>query len=276
MMPELSSRMRKSTSLLNVVGIALGSLGIVICIAALAWLWIANARVGRLAENLFDKLDRSLLVVRQRIAQTHDRVKEAKLATDDIEASLREWTRREAGQRVAIELHAGENTQRLVSSLQQTDHWLDVSETTLGLVNEMLSIDGSTNAPAVTTMIVQLLEEIGHLRGQITEVSESAHRIQERVVKMSEEKSAEERTQQVVQITVRVVATLGSIDSRLEKTTDRLSIAQSRLQELKTRAQRRIHAVAIGITLVILLMAAGQVTLCRLAWKSFASSGVSM
>ena len=259
-------------SLLSVAGITLGGAGIVVCLASMVFLWMLSFRLGHLTENLFGKLDRSLVAVRERIAQTQERVQAAKITTEDVEKSFRELTRREAGQRVASQLGAGEKTERLVSTLEQADHWLDVSESSLGFIQEVLSISASINAPNITTFVEGLTNEIASLRGQLAEVRETATRIQERVAQASDEQSADERTGQLLQLTLRVVATLGSIDSRLEKTADRVSVAQSHLQELRSEMQWWIRAGTIGVTLLSLLMAAGQVALCRWAWTGFRSS----
>ena len=268
-MPGKSYGMSSRKSLLSAAGITLGGIGIVVCLAAMITLWMAGIRIGRVTESLFGKLDRSLAVVRQRVVQTQDRVAAATITSQDIEKSLRGWTKREASQQITLRLNAVEKTERLASTLQQADQWLDVSESSVGLVQDILSIGASTNAPAVTTSVDQLVEEIASLRGQLAEVLEFVNKIHDRVAEAGEEKSAEERTEQVVQIILRVVATLGIIDSRLEKTADKLSLTQSHLQELKTGTQWWIFVITIGVTLLILLMAAGQVALCRLFWTDF-------
>lgn len=268
-MPGKSYEMSSRKSLFSAAGITLGGIGIVVCLVSMIILWMGGIRIGRVTESLFGKLDRSLAVVRQRVVQTQDRVAAATITSQDIEKSLRDWTKREASQQITLRLNAVEKTERLASTLQQADHWLDVSESSVGLVQDMLSIGASTNVPAVTTSVDQLMEEIASLRGQLAEVLEFVNRIHDRVAEAGEEKSAEERTEQVVQIILRVVATLGTIDSRLEKTADRLLVTQGHFQELKTGTQWWIFVITIGVTLLILLMAAGQVALCRLFWTGF-------
>jgi len=266
--------MKPRKTLCNVVGISLGGIGIVVCAAAITVLWIATARLGRVTENLFSRMDRSLVAVRQRVVQAQNRVAAAKISTEDIEKSLRDWTRREAGERLALQLNAAEKSERLASTLQQADVWLEVAESSVGLVREMLSIATSTSAPTDTASVDKLMEEIASLRGQLGEATEFVGRIHERITATGDDKSLDERIQQAVQLALRVVATLGSTDSRLGEFADRLSVSQSELQELHTRTQRRILWAASGVTLLIIWMAAGQIALCFLGWRGMRSGAL--
>ena len=124
-----------------------------------------------------------------------------------------------------------------------------------------------------TTSVDGLIEEIASFRSQLAEATECVARIHERTAETSEEKSLEERIEQAVQLALRVAATLGSIDSRLEKFENRLSETQKNLQGLKTKTRRWILVVTIGITLLMVWMAAGQVALCLLAWNGLRRTG---
>src|SRR5262245_2937946 len=159
--------MNRPKSLLNVVGIGLGSLGIVLCVAAIVILWIASTRLGHVTEHLFGKMGTTLSTVGQRVAQTQERVAAARISTEEITGTLRDWAKREVGQRVAERLNAAEKSERLASIIEQADNWLEVAESSVGLVQDMLSINASSGAPSETTPIDQLLSEITSLRGQL-------------------------------------------------------------------------------------------------------------
>jgi len=256
----------------SLLALFLGFIGLVGCFALVVGVWIISARLSQVTENLFGKLDGSLVVVRERVAQTHDRVEVSKITTEGIEKTLKDWTKREAGERLALRLNAAEKTERLASTLQQADHWLEVSESSVELVQQALSMGSLAGAPMDTTSVDGLIEEIASFRSQLAEATEFVARIHERTAEASEEKSLEERIEQAVQLALRVVATLGSIDSRLEKFENRLSETQKNLHGLNTKTRRWILVVTIGITLFMVWMAAGQVALCRLAWNSLRRS----
>jgi hypothetical protein len=257
--------MRRLKPLINVIGMFLGSMGIAVCIGAIIFLWNVHARLDRVADNVFGRIDRSLAVVRERVAKTRERVEAATITAAEIEEKLRDWTKRAAAERVALQLHAAEKSERLLSALQQADQWLEIAESSAGLVQGLLSIDVSTSAPSEPTLVDPLVEEIATLRIHMANAMEAAASIHERIAGTSDEKSAGDRVEQAVRLTLRVVATMGSVNPRLEKFSDKLTATQDRLQGLRTRTQRWMLVVAIGVTLLILLMASGQVALCVLA-----------
>jgi hypothetical protein len=256
-------------TLLNVAGITLGGIGILVCLASIIVLWMASARLGRVSESAFSKLDESLVAVRQSTVETRDRVREAKITTEDMEKSLREWTRREAGQRVALRLNVVEKADRVSAIMQQAGVWLDFAESSVGLVNEVLSNGPSTSEPADAPSLDQLIKEIASLRVQLTEAMNEVAKIRERLATGGDEKSSSERIEQAAQFALRVAATLGSMDSRLDGFGERLSAIQNRLQELNSKTRWWIALTTIGIALLILWLAAGQVALCRICWAGW-------
>jgi hypothetical protein len=265
--PGKAVTMGKRSSLQNVIGISLGGIGIVVCAAALIVVWIVNARLGQFVESVFGKMDQSLVAVRERVAQTQDRLQSAKITADDVEISLREWTRKEAGERVALRLNAMEKTDRVSAILQQAGDWLEIAESSVGLVNDVLSSRDSTNIEIDTRSLEQLINEIVSLKAALAEAIAVVTGIRDRLVAATDEKSSGERIGQVARLTIRLAATVGSIGPRLQNMAGKLSDAESQLQDSKAEIRRWIRAVAIGVTLLILLMAAGQVALCRLCWK---------
>jgi hypothetical protein len=261
--------MRRLKSLINVIGICMGSVGIVVCALVMIALWIVSIRVGAVTESVFSNVDRSMSAVHKRVVQTKDRVTAATITANDLETTLRKWTTREAGQRLALRLDAAQKTEQLASSLRQADDWLEVSESAVGLVQEILSICASTSAPADTTLVDELKGQIQSMRLQVAEATETVGKIQERIAETSEAKVPEPRIEQAIQFGLRVVATLGSIGPRLEKLADRFPATQSQFQDVKARAQRWRLCLTLGTSFLMIWMAAGQAVLCRLAWNGW-------
>jgi len=257
--------MSRPKSLLHFAGIGLGIFGIVVCAAALVLLWMASTRLARATDSLFSKMDKSLAVVRQRVIQTGERVAAAKANTEELGATLRDWTKQEAARRLALELNVAEKSERLRAALQQADDSLEVAELSVGFVQDMLSINASTSAPSDSTLVDRLMEELASLRAQLAEATGFVARLQDWSVDTNNERPTEERIGQAAPLALRVVAALASLEPRLTKFTENMSAAQSKVQNLKAKTQSWILVITIGVTLLILLMAAGQIALCRLA-----------
>ena len=257
--------------LLGIVGLSLGGIGIVVGAATMIAIWIVSVRIGRLTEILFSKMDQSLLVVRQRLVQTQDRVAAVTTTSKDVEEMLRDWGRREAGQQLASRLNAAERTERLAAALQQADSWLEIAESSTERIQDLLSINAATSASRETTFVSNLMAEISAMRAQFADVMDLVAGLRDRIADATDETSTKQRIEQAIQLALRMPGILGSINSRLESFVDKLSLAQGQLQDLKTRTRRWILAITIGVTLLTLLMAAGQVALCWLAWRRLRS-----
>jgi hypothetical protein len=266
---DTSATMALVKSSISIVGIVAGSLGAVICVTAIIVLWIVSARLDRATGRLFSKMDHSLVLVRDRLSQSQERVAAAKITAQDVETALRDWTKQQTTRRIESRIQAAEKTEHLASALRQVDTWLEISESSVEIMSEVLAIAKSPSTPDETTLLEQFIAEISSLRTLCAEATQIADRVHERVAQASDENSLQERVAQAVQLVLRAVATLSSIDSRLEKSAERLSVAQRQLQELQSQTRRWIVAATIVITLLVCWMAAGQIALCRLAWDGW-------
>ena len=110
------------------------------------------------------------------------------------------------------------------------------------------------------------------MRVQLAEVTEFVEKIQEQTAALSDEEPREERIGRAVKLTLRVIATLNSVVSRLERFATRLLETHKNLQALKIKTIRWIWVVTIAVAILIAWMAAGQVALSWLAWKRMRSA----
>ncbi len=69
----------------------LGLLGIVVCIVGIAGTGFVGFRLSRTSDRVFDGVDKSLVVVRDRVVSTQRRVQEMKITTEDIGQGLKNW-----------------------------------------------------------------------------------------------------------------------------------------------------------------------------------------
>ena len=68
-------------------------------------------------------------------------------------------------------------------------------------------------------------------------------------------------------LALRVAATLGNINSRWDKLTDRLSQARENMHVIRAKTLRRIRLAAVAIAMLVLWMGAGQVALSLYGWQ---------
>jgi flagellin-like hook-associated protein FlgL len=257
--------------LILLVALGLGLVGSIVCTAAIIALWSASARLRHTTEAVFAKVDGSLVTIQERAERTQERVKASAITTESIASSLKEWTKREAGQRLALQMNLAEKSDRLSFAMQQADDWLELSASSAQSVQQALSMISALGAQIDTGIIDAVIEEIASIRSQLAEATEFVENLHERTAAMGEDNPPEERIEQAVQLALRVIATLGSIDSRIERFENRLLQTQKNLQVLQIRSIKWIQVVTIAITTLIIWMAVGQVALSCLAWNHLRS-----
>jgi hypothetical protein len=252
---------------LCLLALFLGILGTVACIAAIFFALSVNFRLCRATDRLFEKLESTRDRAQDRVNKIRERVDAAKLTTLDIDKSLQDWAKKAAAERVAVRLEIAKKSERLGPALEQAGQWLEASGSACELIEQGLSIAASAGAVTDTARIDALIEDLKDLRAKIAEVEEAAARIRDWTAQKSEPESAGRRIDQVVELAVRVAATLGTFDSRLDKFDDRLARAKEELQESKAKTLRRIHIATAAVMLLVLWLAAGQIALTYVGWR---------
>jgi hypothetical protein len=261
--------MKRFEGLFPLVAFGFGLLGVIACAAVAVIVWFVGLRLSQANEKVFDSIDKSLTAVRDRVLSTRQRVQESRVTTEGLGASVRNWTRKEASERLTSRLEIEERADRLALGLRQADLWLEISEASIQGVQRAFETANSLGAPVDASLVEPLLEKFGALRSQLQQSVEAVDGIGERMAKSTEDEAPDERFNQIARLALRAVDTLSQMDSRLEDSADRLVDLQTRAQQLKSKTHACIVAAEMCAVLLIAWMAAGQVSLCRHGWKDF-------
>jgi len=259
--------MTPTRRLLALVSLLLGGAGVVLCVAGILGVWLIGSRLIRVTEHVFANIDSAFVGVEERVAAAGERVRAAKITTEDLEEVLKDWAKREARDRLTSRLGIEEKAERLTSGVQQADHWLAVSESSVQLVQQALELANSAGATVGTTPVDGLLVQLASFRSQLAEAAESVERIRSQTAEVDEQRPLEERIDRAVRLALRAIATLTSIDVGLGDFQSRLSEARTKVQQRETRTRRSIRIAMIGGTMLILWMALGQISLCCHGWQ---------
>jgi len=255
-----------SKRVFHYLSLLLGIVGLVACIATIVGIWIVCARVNQVTENVFSAIDESLVVVRRRVLQTQDRVQSLKTTAEDVEHRVTDWTKSETREQLTSRLGVQERAERLASGFEQADLWLELTQSSVQLVQQALAAS-SSGVPIQTDSADRLLEDLASLRQQLAEATKSVNRIVEWSSEGDDDELNEARLNHVAQVAVRVLASVSSIDSRIENLGERLTEIQAETGSVKANSLWWIRMTAIGITLLVCWLAAGQGALCVLGWK---------
>jgi hypothetical protein len=198
------------------------------------------------------------------VLDVQKRVQDSKITTEDVRQGVEDWARREATQRLASRPEVENKVERLALGLRQADVWLEMSGTSIQAVQQAFEL-----ASADATVADPLLERLTDVRGRLKQATETVEAIRDRVVQAAEGESLEERIRRLAELALRVVATLGEIDSRLGQFAERFVTAQARGQERKDRTHNYIVMGKVCALVLILWMAVGQVFLGRHGWTRY-------
>lgn len=237
--------------------------------AGLVGIWSVGSRFTQSTEKVFDRTDESIVAVRERVVEAQKRVQESNITTKDLEQGLKDWTRKETRERLSSRFNVEKITQQLVSDLRQGDQWLEVSEASVRSIQQIMELWSMLGVPVDTQLVDPLLEKLGSLQSQLNQSTETVDGIRELAAKITQGDSREERIKQAIRMTLRVVVTLGELDTRLDETVDKLSDLQTKVQHKKSEAHRLIVMTTSGAILIIIWMGTGQVFLCRHGWEGF-------
>jgi hypothetical protein len=256
-----------SQRILHLLSLIVGFVGLCACIAAIIAIWFINARLIVGAEKLFAVIDDTLVQVQQRADQAQDQVQSLKITTSDIGRNVKEWTQAEASGRLASQIAIGEKAERLASGLQQADQWLEVAESSVQVVQKAFEVAGSIGLHVRSDRPDRLLKEVGSLRNRLADALEPVENIRQRATEVRDEGLPLQRLEPIMDLALRVIATLSSVDAQIETFQGQLLEMQTKAQDAKAVALRSIRIAAIVTSLLFGWMAAGQYSLCYLGWR---------
>jgi len=244
-----------------------GVVGVLGCLAAMVTTWRVSSEVDQFAVDVFAVGDETIVAVQGRVGQARERVQTAKISTADIEQSLKNWTKRAASERLTNRLGVEEKADRLATSLHQADHWLEYSESTVQLFQKSRKLARRAGAAVDPESGEELLEQISTLRTELAKATGLVESIRAKAAGEGDEKTIRDRLLQAAEIALRVIATFGTIDERLEKLDGKLTELRTEAQNLEADCHRWISIATITLTIFAVWMAAGQCFMCLYAWR---------
>lgn len=254
---------------LHILSLIFGLVGLVGCLAVIVGTWSIHSRTIRISENAFRAIDDSLVVIQQRFAQMQTRVQTLNITTVEMRDSIEERTSSAVREHLGSGLGVEEQTERLASGLQQAGHWLELTTSTVQVVQRTLEAGNSVGVPVQTEPADHVLEELASVRAQLATAIEAVEQLRDRATKPGEGVSQVQQFNQIVSFATRVIATLGSVDSRLQECGDNLAEMQTKTRSAAAKVTRWIRLTSLGVTFLAVWMAAGQGSLCYLGWIGF-------
>lgn len=244
----------------------LGVLGIAVCVVVIIETWMLYGRVHTATGDVFEQVDVIITQVQDRLKQTKAKTEQLKLTTDGVKQSLENWTKEEVRDRATSKLQIEDRSAQLAAGLRQADGWLELAQSSVRVASQGLNLVQASQTKTRFLQLSQLQSQITKLREELSEAIQSVENIQDWAAgeEMGEQDS---RLKQILTLAVRVLATLATIDTGLERLTEQLSELQTEVRQVKDSALWGLRMLAIVLTLIAIWMLAGQLALRSVAWK---------
>ena len=259
--------------LTGLVWVALGAIGVVVCLAGVAGVWVAGYRVQRVNSEVFRQVDELVVQVDRRAAEARDAVGGTRELVDELKQTLRDSAMELAAERVAervVSLPEIDNLERrLAAAMERADGLVQVSASTAELIEQVLATVGVIAAQRNVDLkgASELTATIRSTRQSLANASERLADVQQVLAEIRQKRDVDVNLEQVAKLSLGIVAKLDVVQEQLAAFRSRLDETRSRLGQLQGRIRMWIFAAQWLILLLIGWGGAGQYCLLLQGWR---------
>jgi hypothetical protein len=258
--------------LLTYVVSLLGILGTVLCIGSVLGVWYAEVRIDRARKQLFEGIDQSLSRIDGRVVEIQKLAGQSKVTIEEVQQRARELTRKEARDRLAERFEVEVRIEKLAAGLQQADSLLEISHESVQQIRQALELGSELGFPLQADSVDPLLQRIADVKNELQTAIDAVASLSSQTGKDDNSETPIAKMEQIATLAARLLATFGTIDARFDSLRGRLTDARDAIGKLNAKTHARLVAAAIGATLFLMLMGAGQVCLWQWARKTRSAS----
>ena len=255
------------------LALAFGFLGVVACSLGIYAVWWLGFRIGQANEKAFTTIDKGLSSAQARIRGVQELAQKSKITTAEIAQNFRDWSTRQAKERLVSQLEIERRGEILAKHLETADLWLETSTESIRSVQQLMELGNLVGAPMDPSSLDDAIEKLTSLRSELQQTEGIVDGIR-KFTATNEGESEEHRFSRVTKLLGRMLLTTDVVDARLEESATRLSELQMGVQRLQERTSRYILLTTVGCFFLLAWMAAGQAALCLCGWKNCRRSPV--
>ena len=241
--------------------IAVGVSGTLLCVAATVGVWLLESRLNHARQQLELAAEEALELVDQKITTARTVVGEAKITIDEVEERLGTWTREELTERASDRLQLEPRLERIAQRVDQTQQVLEGTEEAAAAVERLLAIVGKLGLSVSGDVLDSVGTQIVELRAEVDTVETAVADFRAQLA--GDEHTDQSRFAQATRLVARLLVTFGRVDQRLSDLANRVPNLQQQVAQVSSRTHRQLMLVTIFVSLLLVWMAAGQVSLLR-------------
>lgn len=253
-----------SNQLASILALVFGCLGVLVCVAAIVGIWMVHGRISNATTRVFAAVDDAVGFVDERVEMTRLRIVDLKITVDELEEGLTNRLKTESIELFVQQYKVEERAGQVSDGLEQAQHWIAVAESSNELLRSILQTAAESGFDVSTGASDRLEKELQTVKKHVGIASESVERIRSWSRDVTQGESI---AHEAIKWVGRLALTLTSVDESCERLRGKIDELRQSLNAKHAEIRRTIAWVAVGITFLMLWMAAGQAAMCYLGFS---------
>ncbi len=240
--------------------VGLGAIGIGVCLAGIAGLWIVASRLQQVNSRVFRQVDQLIVQVDRRATQAQNAAGGTRDLVEALKRTLRESAAELLAGRLASLPQVDNVERRLASAMERSDELVEVSVSMAELIEQLLAtIDAIAPERSVNLQgSSDLMAAIRSAQESLADASERLADVQRRLAEIRQKRGVDVNLSEITKLSLGLVAKLDVVQSRIATFRCRLDETKSRSAQLQDRISSLILAGECLILLLIAWVSAGQ------------------
>lgn len=258
--------MPRSRYLTFVMSIA-GWVGVVLCVAAAVGVWWLYSAAANATDVVADRAGESLAAARGAIDRASDRLEASQITAGKLTGLVERWARertaRAAAERLAERADLETALDQVTAAVAYADDWLALAESSIGLAEQFDALVAAPSDADDESVLADAAENLAALRTRAAEAKRGIERVREALFGGDDKPSLADRAERAKRLVVALVATVTSLDERLDGFGETLAAGERRVERIRATTKGWLLLAAVLATVLAVWMGAGQVCLAR-------------
>ena len=244
-----------------------GYVGLFLCVVGMIFLVISSRKIDNSNQKIFATLNNILETVEDRKKEVRIQFGVTVETLTSIKAKLEEWANdkeKELNPQDRIWLH--QKLKDLLTLLSQADQWMELSQSSLDVINQAIELANSSGASIETTLTKQIFDEVSSVRSSLNELINEVEAIDKNFSNNTNFDINEIILGSVFDFSDKKIASVDIALGHLKTLDIEITKAKQNLNSYKNKISAWIRNLCILMVLIIAWMAVGQLSLSTIGW----------
>lgn len=244
-----------------------GYVGLFLCVLGMIFVVVSSRKVDNSNKKIFATLNEILETVEERKNEVRVRFDITVKTVISVKEKLEQWSN-DKEEEVSHEdkIWLDKKLEELLILLSQADQWMELSQSSLQVVNQAIELANSSGASIETTLTKRIFEEVLSVRESLTQLTEEVESI-DRQFSVNEKFDINEIILgSVFDFSDKKIASVDIALGHLKTLDNEIAKAKQSLDRYKNKISAWIRNICILMVLIITWMAIGQLSLSTIGW----------